>query len=336
MTSSQALVRQMKKIFRENGSVALEEAKKHILFTYKDNSIISQSLRHFSKITLHNTMPVFPALITISAKAVGGDGKQTIPFGKAIVLITGAADLHDDVIDKSPSKGAKLTVAGKFGEAASLLAGDILLVEGLTQLYNECDLLSKSQAKLIKSLVSDAILEISKAETLEAKLKGHLDLSPSDFYEVIRLKAVVPELTMKIGAILANAEPEVVESFGQFGRNYGLISIVSDDCADIFDPIELTNRLKNECAPLPLIYALQNPQTKQIILPLLSCNLSDDSIREKLIDAIFNAPEMQSFIKMLIESSRNHLKNLDEMVKEENGEELKTLLLAPLAFLASE
>lgn len=334
MTSSQALVRQMKKIFKENGSVALQEARKQILFTYKDNSVISQSLRHFSKVTLHHTMPVFPALITISAKAVGGDGEKAIPFGKAIVFITGAADLHDDVIDKSPSKGPKLTVAGKFGEAASLLAGDILLVEGLTQLHNECDLLSKPQAKLIKSLVAEAILEISMAETLEAKLKGHLDFSPNDYYEVIKLKAVVPELTMKIGAILANAEPEVVEKLGQFGRNYGLISIVSDDCADIFDPLELTNRLKNECAPLPLIYALQNSQAKQVILPLLNGNFSDDSARERLIDAVFNAPEVQCFIKMLIDSSRSHLKSLDETVKEENGEELKTLVLAPLAFFS--
>ncbi len=335
MPSNQALIRKMKKIFRENGGLALKQARQQIISANKDKSIISQSLRHFSKITLHNTMPVFPALIVISCKAVGGNVKQAIPFGKAIVLITGAADLHDDVIDKSTFKGPKPTVFGKFGETAAILAGDILLAEGLTQLHNECDKLPKGQGKQIRSLISEAILEISMAETLEASLKARLDLSPNEFYDIIRLKAVVPELTMKIGAIVGGAEQDLVEELGEFGRSYGVVSLVSDECADIFDPLEVANRLKNGCLPLPLIYALQNLQTRKMLLPLLSQDLSDNSAQEKIIDLVFETPEVQEFLEELNVSANCIVGILQKSLEEEKWEELKILLSAPFAFFAN-
>lgn len=335
MVSNQALVREMKRIFIQNGGAALKEARAQLLLAHKGDSLISKSLRHFSNITLNRAMPVFPALLAISCKSVGGDPRIAVPFGKAIVYITGAADLHDDVIDKSPSKGSKLTVAGKFGETAAILAGDILLVEGLTMLQDECDKLSKEKSRLIRSLVSDAVLEISIAETLEMQLKGRLDLGPEQFYEIIRLKAVVPELTMKIGAILGNAKPDVIDKLGEFGRVYGEISIVSDECADVFELAELANRLKNECAPIPLIYSLQNQEKKQAILSILNSDFSNSSVHEKLADAVFDSPGVRSFLKNLVASSRNQIEDLKNLIKEETWKELHTLLAAPLNFLNS-
>lgn len=336
MTSNQALIKTMKKIFKKNGGAALKNARNEILLTYKGDSVISQALQHFSKVTLHNALPVFPALISISCRAVGGTIEDATPFGEAIVLITGAADLHDDVIDQSFSKGPKPTVLGKFGVSASVLAGDILLVQGLNQLHSKCDLLPKKQGDMIRSLVAEAVIEICTAETLETKLKGRLDFSPNEYYEIIRLKAVVPELTMKIGAILGNGDSNVNEKLGQFGRSYGIISIISDEFADILDSAELKNRLKNECPPLPLIYALQNPKTKAALLPLLSEDFSNNCVHEKIVEMIFLTPEVQLFQKNLVSSATREFENLSKILKEEIREELKILLLAPLSYLGEE
>ena len=43
----------------------------------------------------------------------------------ALVLLTGAADIYDDIIDKSKVKSTKPTAYGKFSQDAVLLAGDI-------------------------------------------------------------------------------------------------------------------------------------------------------------------------------------------------------------------
>ena len=195
----------------------------------------------------------------MSCEAVGGDVEKTTPFGEAIVLISAAADLHDDVIDQSFVKGTKQTVLGKFNAGTAILAGDILLFEGFKRLNEASELIPKTQSKKIMKLVSDAIFEISTAEALETQLRGKLDLTPSELHKVIWLKAVVPELAMKIGAILGNGNSKAVKELGQFGRTYGINSIIIEEFADMLNVEELRNRLKNEYSPLPIIYALQNP-----------------------------------------------------------------------------
>ena len=317
----------MKTIFTENGEAALKEARQLITQSNKGNDVISQSLRHFSKVTLNKTMPVFPALVAISCKAAGGKKEQALPFGKAIVLITGAADLHDDVIDKSTMKGPKETVFGKFGETAAVLAGDMLLVEGIKLLYQESGKISEGQRKQIINLISKAIKDISIAETLEANLKTRIDLPPTEFYKVISLKAVVPELTMQIGAIVAGADKDNIKNLGQFGRIYGIISLICDDCADIFDPTELDHRLKNECTPLPLIYALQNPLYQKSLMPLLNGDLSDIATLEKVGELVFDTPEVKRFLEEQMKASQKQLTKLRELNKE-TWEELNTITLA--------
>ena len=118
-------------------------------------------------------------------------------------------------------KGSKQTVLGKFNAGTAILAGDILLVQGFKQLTDAAELIPKKQAKEIIKLVSEAVFEICTAEALEIQLRSRLDLTPNEYHEVIRLKAVVPEVAMKIGAIIGNGNSKDVESLGQFGRIYG-------------------------------------------------------------------------------------------------------------------
>src|SRR5665647_1939688 len=117
---------EMKRGFIQKGGPAMKNARKTMLLNFKDGSLTSQALRYFAKVTLHNSLPVFPALISFSCEAVGGSAEKTTPFGEAFVLISSGADLHDDVIDQSVIKGSKQTVLGKFNAATAILAGDIL------------------------------------------------------------------------------------------------------------------------------------------------------------------------------------------------------------------
>lgn len=236
----------MRREFKQKGGPAMKNARKKMLQKFKDSSLSSQALRYFAKVTLHNALPVFPALISISCEAVGGSAEQATPFGEAIVLISSGADLHDDVIDQSFIKGSKQTVLGKFNAATAILAGDILLVQGIKQLNDASELIPKKQAKEIIELVSDAVFEICTAEALEIQMHNRLDLTPDECHEVIRLKAVVPELAMKIGALIRNGTLDDVKSLGQFSRIYGVTSIIIDEFADLLDIEELRNRLKNE------------------------------------------------------------------------------------------
>ena len=324
----------MFRTFNKRGNTALEKARELILLNCKDNTDLSQALRHFSKVTLQNALPVFPALISLACEAVGGNPKKTTPFAEAIVLITGAADLHDDVIDKTFRKGANLTVLGKFGAPAAILAGEILLSQGMIQLCTESSRIKTEKGDLITNLLMEAILEICAAEAFEAQLvKRRLHLSPNKYFLVIRHKAVVPELAMKIGAIIGNGSQRNIKFLGQVGRTFGIVSIIVEEFTDILDKNELRNRIENGYPPLPLIYALQATKTKKVLLPLLS-NLSDKEAHNRVIETVFSCSEVQDFIKknLTLSINRELLKIRKSTIWKTEGE-IETLLLSLLDYL---
>jgi geranylgeranyl pyrophosphate synthase len=330
----QILVAEMKKIFSEKGGVALKKAKSEIGAIYKTDNALSKALLYFSNTTLSDPLPVFPAFVTISCEAVGGSAEIAVPFGEAIFLIASAADLHDDIIDQSFSKGTKKTVFGKFGTIETVLAGDTLLTRGLTLLNEACASIPKEQGEIINRLTANAIYELCIAESLETQLRAlRLKVKPNDYNEVIKLKAGFPESTLKIGAIVGKANLEGIEALGGFGRTFGEISTIADEFSDLFNPDELTNRLKNECPPLPLICALQNRKARTALMPLLMTDLSNEKTHDKIISLTLSMPEVKSIAETLQTMAERELKKIGPNIKRKSREELETVLLAPLEFL---
>ena len=164
-------------------------------------------------------------------------------------------------------------------------------------------------------------------------LNADVHLSPNEYFLVIRHKAVVPELAMKIGAILGNGSPRNVESLGQFGRTFGIVSLIVEEFTDILDENELRNRVENGCPPLPLIYALQATKTKKVLLPMLE-NLSDKEVHNRVIETVLSCSEVQDFIKknLALSINRGLLKIRKSAIQKTEGE-IETLLLSLLDYL---
>jgi geranylgeranyl pyrophosphate synthase len=334
MTKDLTLFRDMQNIFRAKGGEALKLAKKEIEEIYKGDSCLSEAMQYFSHSTLRDPLPVFPALVTISCEAVGGIAEIAIPFGKAIFLIASAADLHDDIIDQSFSKGPNKTVFGKFGNIETTLAGDTLLVRGLTLLNEACALIEKPQGEMINHITANAIFDLCIAESLETKLRTQgLKAKPNYYMEVIKLKAGFPELTLRIGAIIGKGNLDRIQVLGEFGRTFGEISTIADEFSDLLNPDELTNRLKNECPPLPIMYALQNRKAKTKLVPLLKADLMNEKIHETVASTVLCTSEVQSLVKSLQTTGKIELERIKLKIKRKSREELETVLLAPLEFL---
>ena len=63
---------------------------------------------------------------------------------------------------------------------------------------------------------------------------------------------------------------------------------------------ELKNRVNNECLPLPIIYALQNPEIKSNLLPLLNADLLNENVQEKIVETVLESCEVEILQKLLI------------------------------------
>jgi geranylgeranyl pyrophosphate synthase len=326
MTPYSSSIEKMKSIIEQRGGEALRKARAEILSKFTGNDAVSEALRYFADVTLRKALPVFPTLISLSCEAAEGSTEKTPPIGAAVILIAGAADLHDDIIDGSTIKGNNRTVFGKYGGEVTLLAGDTLLIQGIVLLQKECEAISKTQRQRILQLVAETSFEISKAEALDSQIKTKLEVRPQDYLDIIRLKASVPELTMEIGAILANGNMETVASLGQFGKTYGIVSLVAEEFMDLIEYREFKSRLKNECPPLPVLYAFQDEQRKNMILPLLSRKRLRKNDFQEIVSLVMESMEVQKLKNETNSLVEDCLIQLDAVSPKKAREELATLI----------
>ncbi|MFB3888035.1 MAG: polyprenyl synthetase family protein [Candidatus Bathyarchaeia archaeon] len=333
MTSKSNLVEAFKLIVDEKGSKALKDARAELLDSTNDDSAVTLALKHFAKVTLSSAVPVFPSLISLACEAVGGKSEKTALVGKAIILIAGAADIHDDIIDNSQIKGSKRTVLGQFGREIAILTGDVLLVNGLSQLQRECQSLSKTKCQRIFGLVAQATLEISKAEGIELEEKGKLSVSPEKLREVLGLKAVVPETCMKIGAILGDADESTVDVLGQVGRLFGVASLMVEEFMDLLEIAEFKSRLRNECPPLPFLCVLRNAQLKAILMPIVSAKRLSKAKHKEVMEIILGSREVQALKEEMLNISKNAIQKACSLRSNRAREQILTLLSALPAYL---
>ncbi|MEM4733253.1 MAG: polyprenyl synthetase family protein [Candidatus Bathyarchaeia archaeon] len=297
MDSGSELMETAKGIIIKRGRDAIEKAAEEILISQHYSGVVSSALKYFARVTLRGALPVFPALMSLSCEAVGGKTEKTTKIGAAMELISSAADIHDDIIDQSTTKYFKKTVFGKFGGDVALLAGDALLVLGTNILCRECESFRGKQRKAILSLMVEALFKISNAEAKETRLKRKNCVTPEEYIKVIRLKAVVPELYCKIGGILGNADEEIVDKIGRYGRTFGVVSAIREEFIDLLEYPELQNRIINECLPLPMLCAFQDSKIRNEIAPIIkSSNLSKKDAR-RLVKTVLGSMEVEELKK---------------------------------------
>jgi geranylgeranyl pyrophosphate synthase len=329
------LVNSLKKIVDQRGKEALDITRIDLRSSFPGDDNISAALRHFGETTLKGVLPVFPALISLSCEAVGGETEKTRAIGSAVILIAGGADIHDDVIDESPLKGSRHTVYGKFGKDIAVLAGDVLLTRGLLKLQKECESIPIEQRERILSLLAMSVFDISRAEALEARMRAELDFSPETYLDIIDLKSVVPELNMKIGAILGNGDKETVETLGHFGRTFGNVSTIAEEFMDMLEHQELKNRLRNKCLPLPYLLALRDSSVGTKISPSKVLSLSRTKLDE-IKRNVLSSSEVDRLRKKMSKLVHIELKKLDiELENSRATEELRTILESSLQMLLS-
>jgi geranylgeranyl pyrophosphate synthase len=154
-------------IIEKRGNFALVEASQQILQSTYDDGVISEALKYYAKMIFPRVLPIFPALIDLSCEAVGGKTEEAKSVAVPMLLITASGDIHDDIIDKSTKKYGRKTVFGKYGHEITLLAGDVLLTQGLSLFQKSSEFLSAEQRANVLSLITEAMFELAAAEASE-------------------------------------------------------------------------------------------------------------------------------------------------------------------------
>lgn len=142
-------------------------------------------------------------------------------------IVHSASLLHDDVIDLGRMRRGRPAARMVYGNAASVLGGDLLLVRAFamtraTGIPGLFDTLLTAAGRMIAS------------ESLQLERRGRLDVTEDDYFEIVSGKtAALFEWTAEAGARAACAPETVVEALGTFGREVGMAFQLADDVLDL-------------------------------------------------------------------------------------------------------
>ncbi len=321
MSSEENLMEQVKELLIERSKKPMDLAKQAVLSEPIKYEPLREALRYFMEEFWFDAS--HPTLLSLTCEAVGGNPEATADIASAFVLLAGAADIHDDIIDQSETKGSKPTVYGKYGKDIAIISSDILWFKGIFMLNEACAGFSPEKKQAILKLTKDAFFDIGSAEAREVSLRRNFDLDPETYLEIIKLKVSVAVAAAKIGAIIGNGSAQQVENLGKYGETLGTLMTIRDEFIDMFEVDELNNRFKNECLPLPILFAFQDCKLKKEILRNLGGKLTESQL-QKTLELITNAPSVNKLLKEMGESLKYGVECLS-CLKGEDGSLVKLL-----------
>jgi len=198
-----------------------------------------------------------PALVLLSAGALGYSGRFHHDLAAVVEFIHTATLLHDDVVDESALRRGRDTANAMFGNAASVLVGDFLYSRAFQMMVAVDDM-------RVMRVLSDATNVIAEGEVLQLMNCHDADVDEARYLQVIRYKtAKLFEAAAQLGAILGKATSEVETGLAAYGMHLGTAFQIIDDVLDYSGAeAETGKHLGDDLAEgkptLPLIHVMQH------------------------------------------------------------------------------
>jgi len=167
-----------------------------------------------------------PALLILSSRLCGYQGKEAIYYGAAIEYAHTATLLHDDVVDEARMRRGRVSANQLWGNQASVLVGDYLLFKAFQLI------LALSNVRIL-NLLNEIALQMAEGEALQLERRGEIEISEAEYFSTIIDKtASLISASCQIGAILGEASLKEEEALADFGLNVGIAFQLVDDALD--------------------------------------------------------------------------------------------------------
>lgn len=203
-----------------------------------------------------------PALVLLTAGALGYHGTHHHELAAVIEFIHTATLLHDDVVDESELRRGRKTANAMFGNAASVLVGDFLYSRAFQMMLTVDDM-------RVMRVLADATNIIAEGEVLQLMNCHNADIEVEQYLQVIRFKtAKLFEAAARLGGMLGAASPEIEADLARYGIHLGTAFQLIDDVLDYSgEETETGKHLGDDLAEgkptLPLIHVMQHGSAQQ-------------------------------------------------------------------------
>nr|WP_298513156.1 farnesyl diphosphate synthase [uncultured Marvinbryantia sp.] len=239
-----------------------------------------------------------PLLMQETYRLFGGNGKAVEPFMAAMEMIHTHSLVHDDLpaMDNDEYRRGKKTTHIVYGEAMAILAGDGLLNYAYETacrafvLEPENPHIGEAMAILAGKT---GIYGMLGGQAVDVQAVGEpLSREKLDFIYRLKTGALI-EGAMMIGAILAGASKEEIETIARVAADVGLAFQIQDDILDVIST--------NQELGKPTGSDERNHKTTYVAVQGLEKAKTDvAAISERAIRTLASLPQKNDFLEELI------------------------------------
>jgi geranylgeranyl diphosphate synthase, type I len=199
---------------------------------------------------------VRPALVSLSARAMGGTAEAAAPAAVAVELAHNFTLLHDDVMDADRTRRHRPTAWALFGVPAAILAGDALLALAIDVLA------AGGPATEGMRPLAAAVARVLGGQAEDVAFERRSDVGLAECLDMAAAKTgALMGCSCELGALSAGAEPTRVAALREFGEHVGLAFQLVDDLLGIWGEPSVTGKpvrsdLRARKKSLPVVAAL--------------------------------------------------------------------------------
>ena len=267
---------------------------------------------------------VRPALVLLSAFAVGGDGsrKNVIRLATVMEMLHTATLVHDDIIDNADMRRSRESVNARFGNQSAVLMGDWLYMSAF-----ETSL--KERSLEVLDILTRLTRKMTEGELIQLTMLGRADISEDEYFDILRRKtAYLFSACCEIGTLLGNASAAEQKGLREYGMNLGIAFQLADDSLDFTAEEEVLGKaagadLLEGKLTFPLILLLKNePKVKTHLEKIMRDGDYENVSREMILELMEKHGTLEETRRRAFEYADESRKNLELLPKTEYREAL--------------
>lgn len=231
--------------------------------TNADDPYLTKIFQHLLVAGGKRFRPLLALLAAEFGPANGLDNRRPVEAAVAVELIHVGSLYHDDVIDESDTRRGAPSANANWTNTVAILAGDFLLAKAseVAATY-----LSPEAVRLLAITYAELVVGQSR----ELQLVDSLAHSTSEYERVIGGKtASLIRTSARLGAMAADAEPQVIETLTEWAWELGMVFQLSDDALDLVAEETIIGKpagsdIREGTFTLPVLAAIDAPDGARI------------------------------------------------------------------------
>ncbi len=227
-----------------------------------------------------------PLCVALAARIGAGFGGPARQLATAVELVHSATLLHDDVVDLGQVRRGEPTARTIYGNAASVFAGDWLLVEALREVR-------RARVPGAMDELLSVIEEMIRAEAIQLEARGSIVADRETYFAIVRGKtASLFRWALFAGARSGGLDPSAARALERYGEHLGIAFQIVDDALDLTGNTAMLGKalftdLREGKMTFPLIVALErDPEMASLLAAAIAEEGADAEVSARVLASL--------------------------------------------------